>query len=857
MSKTSAKLALNAATRHRIFEELMSILDDETPYAYPQKCAGCLELTLIDTEPHTLTPETLLEELQRYISNDTGEKHTCPAMSYASNKSDHYASLHGIHGASLNPDHTRKGIAVYQLYLANCAGFGTEQNPDQALKVLESGMNSGYTGLSALFCLLSSYLNRVLPLGVPFRKWLTQSILFQSGIPSEPFRALRDMDPSLAETVAAARSRVYNGSTASFGNMKFNAIRYENGHVIDVPPHFLQCQQGSPAVQEEYFENTLLHLVAGSDTLDVSMLEYCISTLGIDKDVRNADGATPLLLACRAARKEKILALLHLKANVDLSYVGGETPLHWLGLLPDPAPVWEEFVRRGASIDAQITQLRALPNFQNFHRGFYMYGSPLIWAMTLRNARYVEALVDQGANIHLKSSIGSTPISFACRPGTSQYLSILARASTFQISRENISTILINWSTIETFRTLEAHQSQEYTLELLLSTPLPIHDVESLLEFYRFIVMKAVNESPPAILKILLDSLRRSIQGIPKADPKLDIDADSPLSHLGWADCLVTHNAAARGDVDILSLILSYGGDAAGKDAYGRSTLHYLSLSSNNGNCVEVLANHGALSTLDYRTSPEGMTAFALALASCNFAVADRLLEYTPEAERQKILSSHPATDFDFPELSFFSHFVAWAGTMGEKPLQYLCNLPEVRTDPERVFIVDEGHQATAMMMACGLRTDADLYDTDWFAKSRRRRAMRFLLRTFPGKRHRDARDCFGNTALHVAAFHGSFDMAEALLEARCDINPVTNWGSTPLDMVFSIYPPSVLQLLKEPAGKAIIQIYERGRNDICQNLRDLGAMHKTPEAEVHKWADHLPFPWVREMSRLNGFQGL
>ena len=852
MSKRSAKLALNAATRHRIFEELESILDDETPYAYPQKCAGCLELTLIDTEPHTLTPETLLEELQRYISNDTGEKHTCPAMSFASNKWDHYASLHGIHGAALKPEHTRKGIAAYQLYLANCAGFGTEQNADQALKVLENGMTSGYPGLSVLFCLLSSYLNRVLPLGVPFRKWLTQLILFQSGIPSEPFRALTDLDPSLAEIVAAARNRVYNGSTASFENMKFNAIRYENGHVIDVSPHFLQCQQGSPAVQEEFFENTLLHLVAGSDTLDISMLEYCISTLGIDKDVRNADGATPLLLACRAARKEKIMALLHLKADVNLSYVGGETPLHWLGLLPDPAPVLEEFIRRDANIDAQITRLRALPNFQNSHRGFYMYGSPLIWAMTLRNARYVEALINQGANIHLESSIGFTPIFFACRPGTSQYLSVLARASTFQISRRDISSILLNWSTIETFRTLEAQQSQEDALELLLSTPLPIHDVDSLLYFYRFVVVKAVNDSPPNILKILLESLRRSIQGIQKADSKLDIDADSPLSHPAWAESCVTHNAAARGNVEILTLVLDYGGGAAAIDGFGRSTLHYLSLSSNNGDCVEVLANHGALSTLDYRTSPEGMTAFALALASCNFAVADRLLDYTPEAERQKILSSHPDSELYFSELSFFGHFVAWAATMGEKPLQYLCNLPEVRTDPERLFIVDEVHQASALMMACGLRSEADLYDTDWFAKSRRRRALRFLLRTFPEERHRDARDCFGNTALHIAAFLGSFDMVEALLEARFDINPVTNGGATPLDIAFLADPPFV-QGLQEPAGKTIIQIFERGRNEICEYLRDLGAMHKLPVAVAHNWADHLPFPWLREMRAIHG----
>ena len=849
MTEISTKLALNAATRNRIFEELMSILDEETGYAYPQKCAGCLKLTLIDSEPHTLAPETLLEELQRYVSDDTGDKHSCPAMSYASNKSDQYTSLHGISGHFFN---SRKSMAIYQLYLANCAGFGTEKDTNKALKILEDGMTSGYPGCSILFCLLSSFLNRVLPTGVPFRKWLTTIILFQSGIPSEAFRALRDLDPSLAKTVSAARSKVYNGSTASFENMKFNSIRCGNGHVIDVPRHFLQSQKGSPSVQDEFFENTLLHLVAGSETPDISMLEYCISILGIDVNVRNADGATPLLMACRAGREAKITALLHLNADVNLNFVGGETPLHWLGLLPDPAPVLKEFIRRGANIDAQVTQLRALPNFQNFARGFYIYGSPLVWAISLRNTRYVDALIGHGADIYLKSSVGSTPISFACRSGESQYLSNLARASNFQISRGDIYTSFLNWSTIRTFRTLEVQQSHEDVLEFLLSTPLPIHDIHSLIDFYRFLVPKAVEDNPPKVLKILLESLRRSMQGIQKADSGHDIDPDSPLSHPAWADSRFTHSAAARGNTEILNLVLSYGGNAADIDGFGRSTLHSLSLSSNNGDCVEVLANHGALSNLDCTTSPEGMTAFALAVASCNFAVAGRLLDYTPQAERQKILSSRPAGNLYYPELSFFGHFIAMASVLGEKPLEYLCSLPEARTNPDRLFTVDDKLHVSAVMMACGLRSDSDIYDTDWFAKSRRRRAMRFLLRTFPEKRHRDARDCFGNTPLHIAAFVGSFDMAEALLEAGFDANPVNIGGATPLDILFMSDPPFVLGL-KESAEKTIIQNFERGRNEICENLRDLGAMHKLPLADYHRWADHLPFPWVREMRASHG----
>lgn len=62
---------------------------------------------------------------------------------------------------------------------------------------------------------------------------------------------------------------------------------------------------------------------------------------------------------------------------------------------------------------------------------------------------------------------------------------------------------------------------------------------------------------------------------------------------------------------------------------------------------------------------------------------------------------------------------------------------------------------------------------------------MRFLLRTLPKDKHRDARNNFGHMALHIIAFMGSFDMAEMVLEAAFDVNPVDMGETTLLDMVF------------------------------------------------------------------------
>ena len=128
---------------------------------------------------------------------------------------------------------------------------------------------------------------------------------------------------------------------------------------------------------------------------------------------------------------------------------------------------------------------------------------------------------------------------------------------------------------------------------------------------------------------------------------------------------------------------------------------------------------------------------------------------------------------------------------------------------------------------------------------------MTFLLQTFHEKRHRDSKNCFGDTALHIAAHIGSFDMAEALLEAQVDVNLINNWGATPLDVLYMPDPPFV-QGLKEAAEKTLIENFEKGRNYICQILRDSRAVHNLPLAGDHRWADHLPFPWIREMRRLH-----
>jgi len=319
-----------------------------------------------------------------------------------------------IFGAIREPEQDRKWNAMWQLFLSTATGFGTQKDPRRALQMLEDASASGFTAAATYF-LYAAYTKQQINPGLPLRKWLVKMVLFSAGIPSDAFSALKQLDPPLSKMVAMARSKVYNGSTASFENLKFNSLLPRDNIGYEVIPGFIS-RDGQHLVQDELFENTLLHLAAGSNSADLSMISYCINILEIDINVRNAGGATPLLLSCRAGREEKILTLLKLGASVHLTYDCGETPLHWLGLLPNPSRVLSEFLKLGANINAQVETSKLLPNFIDGTRRFFMAAGPLVWAMAMENGVYFEALLRGGADIHYHGPTGMSAISFAFWP---------------------------------------------------------------------------------------------------------------------------------------------------------------------------------------------------------------------------------------------------------------------------------------------------------------------------------------------------------------------------------------------------------------------------------------------------------
>ena len=749
-------------------------------------------------------------------------------------------------GEIISSEISRKWKLLWQFFLATSTGFGTAKDASHALKILEQACTFGFTA-SHYYCRYAAYTKQPVNSKLPIRKWLVLMVLFSAGIPSDAFSALRQIDPPLSEIVSIARSKVYNGSTAAFENFRFNSHYSQEHSEFQIKPGFVSdfsLNDEGLVVQNEQFHNTLLHLAAGSYGPDLSFILYCVKTLGIDINVRNAAGATPLLLACRAGREEKIIILLKLGANVHVKYDAGETPFHWLGLLPDPSRVLEEFLNRGADINAQVTTAKLLPNFIGGSKLFFVPGGPLIWAMAMDNEACVDILLKKGANIQCRGPNGVSPILIACRPRFSKYLPRLSREASFRATFEDAYRIMSSWSDWSemgrVFHSIEPEE-QEAALELVLFSAGFFDNIRDVYNYYHYLISEAVSNSRKKIVDIIFKGLSKSMELLRNPGPDHDSYVKSPFSHALWKRHYYVHEAARRGDPEILVAVLKMHANAISIDDFGWTPLHLVSSNSDNPDCIDVLVSYGALEVLDTRIPGWGLSAFMNAISCGNFRVADRILSYTPSDERKILISSRPALGLPIPELSLVGHFVAWAPYFGKAPLEYLFSLPEVCNDPEFIFIADEKERKTLLMVAAGFINEGSVYDTELFATSRRNETYKFLVNKFPTADHINAKDKWGTTAIHLACWTGNFDIATLFMDHGADLNSEDNFKYTPLDALFHHDPPFLHE--EKEAKKMIIGRFNRGRNDIYTALKGRGGKHRMRVVDPERTGNDLPRP--------------
>lgn len=776
---------LSVATRRRVFQELLQI--DEVSRSMYDVCPGCCSFTVFDEAPNRRPPAL---DVIHYLEAARAEldKHTCLSDPF--------------HPNFEKPD-SKDYRASLQLFTCFVEGYGVEPDLNEALACLVRGAERGKTSLQHDLASMFMALKRPLPVHLPLRKWMMSSVVHGTfGGASE---ILTKTDPELLRIAKSVRYRLYDG------------LSYMPSHV----------EPGlSPSEAEAGY--TILHKAAGSweEPLEYiqklctqspwAMLRSILATSSPSShDVNSVsfDGETPLLVACRAQRRNVIHLLLRLGANVfKPSYSLEETPLHWVALMDDSKDLITELIARGANIHAQSKlSLTGLPwrlgGFISNLKLWRAEGTPLCWAIATANPEAAQTLVDHGADIDLAPSGALSPLRIAVYMARKDLVEILLsrKPSTYTID-SSVFSELVSDPTV-TKRCLEQHsENDQVQVTKILSKFCPRSNLGETFGFFKFIIQGAIRGASFHLLESILNCLDGCFVCCGSYPGK-------PLAELCWEHDWLSQIAVKRNEAKILDLVLNKGANL------GPESLHTLAIKGGSRDCIQVLLNHGA--KLDLHNVKGPFTPFGFAVLYGNVETAKTLAELMTPAQLSEALSPDGTMELgDGKRFTLLGAIIRMIHVTNErtKGVEYLFSLPSHLNAVN--FIVRPQVSLTALHLAL------DEFDLNegLFHEFSNLSLFRFLLSNFHEPHHVNARDCTGYTALHFAAWLAKLEECQLLVEAGADLDVVAD-DRTPLDCCF-LFPPG--GMVKKEGGlgptREMIRRYEDKRNACAQYLRGKGA---------------------------------
>lgn len=386
---------MNAATRRRIFQELLKMNEVSGPAH--DACPGCCSFTVFDEEPNRRCAGLDVEHFLAAAGEDV-DKHTCMSTPF-----QHVSSM------PLGMDWVGVFRADFQLFTCFVDGYGVESDLDKALACLVRGAERGLALFQHDLASMFVALKRPLPLHLPLRKWMMLSVVH--GTVGGASEILARTDPEPLRIAKSVRYRCYDGLSYMSSHLEPGLSPSE----VDAGYTILHKAAGSWEEPLEYIQKLLT--VSPWTMLKSKLMTSGHSSYNVDS--MSFDGETPLLVACRAQQRSVIHLLIRLGADVSkASYSLGETPPHWVTLVHDCGDLITEMIARGANIHAQSKKsLTGLPwalggLISNMRLG-RVHGTPLRWAIATRNPEAARALVDHGADIELTPSGALSPLRIA------------------------------------------------------------------------------------------------------------------------------------------------------------------------------------------------------------------------------------------------------------------------------------------------------------------------------------------------------------------------------------------------------------------------------------------------------------
>lgn len=814
-----------ASTRKRIFDEIHTlVLEWETNIGDPT-CLPCCSLTTLDHPELSggLDVQTVIKSLLQ----DSTTNHTCGAVCSDNSKLSFPSSANIFN-------------AVNELATCYIEGYGTVVDAKEAFAWFVKGARWGSPNCQRLLMSIARNLKQPIPQQLPLRKWLVQSIV-QCGS-SVGKRDLSFLNLDLAKITQETRRRIFDGITIDVNNLTRGLEEGDDWSYQD--------------------GNTMLHYAATVWTEPVKDIRRIATQRDwvasapramIDMNVRNDEGCTPLMLACRAGRFENICLLVELGAGVKTATPDmRDTALHWLMMHEHCQPLIPLLVSCGADVNGQSRQVPLWPwimgSVTDLKRSYSLVGSPLNWAVGFRNLGSIEMLLSLGADMNLKNEVPhNSPFEDAVFSRNADIISaFLKRSDAPKITKfvlEGLVSTTDCWNkcfgqfsdedTIRTFRLLAARFHRD-----------AIEDVNDF--FYRSLCL-AMKMSPFPIIEALTDHYEDCLRCCSSSETCAEL---RPFANHFWAERHILDIGIFRNDARILEYLLAKGARTSDFHPDGYSLVHTFAMSEASRECLQILLSTGI--GINEEMASSGWTAipwtpFALAVLFSRIDTADLILEHMTRAEIDEINAPMKWYTEEEQRMTMFGTLIQ-QGTMlglGCRGLEYLLALKSIPI----AFVVRPSDQLTALHIAVRSHDSNE----GVFHEAGSLSTFRLLLRHFSGPDCIDAQNVHGITPLYMASYFGKLEEVIMLIEAGADMNfRVDLDEATAIDAAFFAMPTG---LVKDDPTKEMRERFHRRRNAIAVYMRRRKARSYLELVTGETLGNYIPYPQESlEMSDLENW---
>lgn len=140
----------------------------------------------------------------------------------------------------------------------------------------------------------------------------------------------------------------------------------------------------------------------------------CYKEHGIDMNVVDSRGRTPLMNACVYNDYEYVRILMEYGASIHVSNSNGETPI-MLAVMYGDWNMVEHLLKAGADINSRdINGMTPLVYLSSLKKGKH---DGRVRTMRERDILNAERLIEAGADLNARDNIGATALMYACRRG--------------------------------------------------------------------------------------------------------------------------------------------------------------------------------------------------------------------------------------------------------------------------------------------------------------------------------------------------------------------------------------------------------------------------------------------------------